>query len=139
MSVVLSVDPFASMGGLWAAWALLTVTPGPVEPEARNGFPSGKVSSISDFPTTRFGTSRAAFRLDEFCSSNCAPGLEGFNFSLPRAAEMAAPFAHGLRNVSHDTSAATRATLDPGLVDFVPHFAQFPPFGGTLMDNRTRA
>ena len=37
VSVVLSVDPFASMGGLWAAWALLTVTPGPVETEARDG------------------------------------------------------------------------------------------------------
>ena len=61
------------MGWFVAAWALLAVAPGPYEPEARYGFPSGNVSSIPDFPVTLDGTSRAVFRLDEICSSNCAP------------------------------------------------------------------
>ena len=69
------------MGWFAAAWALLAVAPGPYEPEARYGFPSGNVSSIPDFPVTLDGTSRAVFRLDEICSSNCAPRVEGFNFS----------------------------------------------------------
>ena len=36
------------MGGFWAAWALLAAAPGPFKPEARNGFPSGNVSSIPE-------------------------------------------------------------------------------------------
>ena len=64
----LKLDPLASMGWFVAAWALLAVAPGPFEPEARYGFPSGNVSSIPDFPVTLDGTSRAVFRLDEICS-----------------------------------------------------------------------
>ena len=30
------LDPLASMGWLWVAWALLAVAPAPLEPEARN-------------------------------------------------------------------------------------------------------
>ena len=30
------LDPLASMGWLWVAWALLAVAPDPLEPEARN-------------------------------------------------------------------------------------------------------
>ena len=34
------LDPLASMGWLWVAWALLAVAPAPIEPEARYG-PAG--------------------------------------------------------------------------------------------------
>ena len=50
------------MGWFAAAWALLAVAPGPYEPEARYGFPSGNISTIPDFPVTLDGTSRAVFR-----------------------------------------------------------------------------
>ena len=93
------LDPLASMGWLWVAWALLAVAPAPIEPEARYGFPSGNISTIPDFPVTLDGLSRVVFRLDETSSSNCAPRVEGFHFSPPPAAATAAPTAHGLRDV----------------------------------------
>ena len=86
-----SFDPLASMGWFWAAWALLAVAPGPFEPEARYGFPSGNISTIPDFPVTLDGLSRVVFRLNETSSSNCAPRVEGFHFSPPPAAATAAP------------------------------------------------
>ena len=48
----LKLDPLASMGWFVAAWALLAVAPGPSEPEARNGFPSGNVLPIPDSNVT---------------------------------------------------------------------------------------
>ena len=65
------------MGWFAAAWALLAVAPGPSEPEARNGFPSGNVLPIPDSNVTLVASPSAQFRLDESCSSNSAPGLEG--------------------------------------------------------------
>ena len=123
------------MGWLWAAWALLAVAPGPLKPEARHGFPSGNISTIPDFPVTLDGLSRVVFRLDETSSSNCAPRVEGFHFSPPPAAATAAPTAHGLRDVCHTLPDATRTTSASAFVDFVPHFAHFPPFWGTAMAN----
>ena len=129
------LDPLASMGWLWVAWALLAVAPAPIEPEARYGFPSGNISTIPDFPVTLDGLSRVVFRLDETSSSNCAPRVEGFHFSPPPAAATAAPTAHGLRDVCHTLPDATRTTSASAFVDFVPHFAHFPPFWGTAMAN----
>ena len=93
------LDPLASMGWLWVAWALLAVAPAPIEPEARYGFPSGNISTIPDFPVTLDGLSRVVYRLDETSSSNCAPRVEGFHFSPPPAAATAAPIptlVHGM-------------------------------------------
>ena len=123
----LKLDPLASMGWFVAAWALLAVAPGPYEPEARYGFPSGNVSSIPDFPVTLDGTSRAVFRLDEICSSNCAPRVEGFNFSPPSAAATTAPAAHGLSDVSQHASPSVRDLLVVVLDRFVPLSGQIPP------------
>ena len=132
----LSVDPRTSMGGFWAAWALLVaVAPGPFKPEARYGFLSGNVSSIPDFPVTLDGTSRAVFRLDEICSSNCAPRVEGFNFSPPSAAATTAPAAHGLSDVSQHASPSVRDPLVVVLDRFVPLSGQIPPLWGTSVDN----
>ena len=129
------LDPLASMGWFAAAWALLAVAPGPYEPEARYGFPSGNVSSIPDFPVTLDGTSRAVFRLDEICSSNCAPRVEGFNFSPPSAAATTAPAAHGLSDVSQHASPSVRDLLVVVLDRFVPLSGQIPPLWGTSVDN----
>ena len=122
----------ASMGWLWVAWALLAVAPAPLEPEARNGFPSGNISTIPDFPVTLDGLSRVVFRLDETSSSNCAPRVEGFHFSPPPAAATAAPTAHGLRDVCHTLPDATRTTSASAFVDFdlCAPFCSFSPFLG---------
>ena len=41
------LDPLASMGWLWVAWALLAVAPAPIEPEARYG-PARSHTSCTD-------------------------------------------------------------------------------------------
>ena len=40
--LVSKLDPLASMGWLWVAWALLAVAPAPIEPEARYGLIGGR-------------------------------------------------------------------------------------------------
>ena len=62
------LDPLASMGWFVAAWALLAVAPGPSEPEARYGFPSGNVLPIPDSNVTLVASPSAQFRalLDDY-------------------------------------------------------------------------
>ena len=121
------LDPLASMGWFAAAWALLAVAPGPSEPEARNGFPSGNVLPIPDSNVTFVASPRAQFRLDESCSSNSAPGLEGFYFSPPRTAATVGPSAHTLGSLARITRRSGIARFGPLFDDLLLKLGKISP------------
>ena len=125
--LVSKLDPLASMGWFWAAWALLAVAPGPFEPEARYGFPSGNVLPIPDSNMTFVASPRAQFRLDESCSSNSAPGLEGFYFSPPRTAATVGPSAHTLGSLARITRRSGIARFGPLFDDLLLKLGKISP------------